>query len=556
MKNVRVSLRRGLIAAVSLVSLAAATPAIVVWAADTAPAADEPTSVRLSPSQFRQTIADVFGTGIVISGRFEPEVREQGLLAVGARKASITDMGLERYDELARNIAAQVVDERNRVTLIPCKPKSATAADDACARTFLASAGKLLYRRSLNDGELAALVKVAGDSANGLKDFYAGVGTSVANMLVSPNFLFRYKFVEADADNAGKFRLDSFSKAQALSYLLWNSTPDAMLIDAAESGKLHTKAGLQFQVDRMLSSPRVEGGIRAFFSDMLGFSDFEVLSKDPMFFPRYTIRVKEESQEQTLRTIVDHIVKRQGDYRDLFTTPNTFLTRALASLYAVPLVETTDNGQPMRWIPYTYPEGDPRAGILAHASFVALHSPAGRTSPTGRGKALRENILCQAVPAPPGNVDFSAVEQASRELSTARERLAAHATQPMCAGCHKITDPMGLALENFDSSGGYRTTENGAQIDTNVEVSGVKISGAAGLAKAIHGDPAAVSCVAKRIFAFGAGRLPLATDVEWNRIEKAFASSKYNVLSLMREIALSDLFYRPQNIQLASASGK
>ncbi len=144
---------------------------------------------------------------------------------------------------------------------------------------------------------------------------------------------------------------------------------------------------------------------------MLGYSDFDTVAKDPSFFPRYTLPVKDESQEQTLRTIVDHLVTRHGDYRDLFTTPHTFLTRALAVLYEVPLVDPSDNGQPQRWIPYTYPPGDPRAGLLSEASFTALFSPSGRTSPTGRGKALREYVLCERVPPPPGNVSFKFVEE-------------------------------------------------------------------------------------------------------------------------------------------------
>jgi hypothetical protein len=208
----------------------------------------------------------------------------------------------------------------------------------------------------------------------------------------------------------------------------------------------------------------------------------------------------------------------------------------------------------MRWIPYQYPEGDPRIGILTHASFVALHSPAGRTSPTGRGKALREAILCQVVPPPPGNVDFSVVEQSTQTLKTARERLQAHASEPMCAGCHKITDPMGLALENFDSAGGYRTTENGAPIDTKVEINAVQVVGARGLAQKIHDDPATTSCVARRVFAFATGRVPDAKDPAWVEIEQKFANSKYNVLALMREIAVSGLFYRAPSTQFAAAS--
>jgi len=285
----------------------------------------------------------------------------------------------------------------------------------------------------------------------------------------------------------------------------------------------------------------------------LDFSDFETLSKDPSFFPRFTARVKDDAQEQTLRTIVDHLITRQGDYRDLFTTPHTYLTRSLATLYGVPLVEKTDNGQPMHWQQYSYDEGDPRAGLLAQVSFVALHSPAGRTSPTGRGKALRELILCQIVPAPPANVDFSQVETASASLKTARERLTAHATEAMCTGCHKITDPMGLALENFDSAGGYRTMENGVAIDTSGELNGVKFVGAAALARTLRDQPAVTSCVAKRAFAFGAGHLPNARDEDWKKIEKSFADSKYNFPKLLREIALSDVLYTVPSSNVATA---
>jgi hypothetical protein len=213
-------------------------------------------------------------------------------------------------------------------------------------------------------------------------------------------------------------------------------------------------------------------------------------------------------------------------------------------LYGVPLVEATDNAQPMHWLPYTYPDGDPRAGLLAQASFVALNSPAGRTSPTVRGKALRLNFLCQTVPPPPANVDFTFLQDTTNpKYRTVRDRLTAHRSNPICAGCHRLTDPVGLALENFDSSGAFRTTENGAPIDTSGEWNGVKFSGPVGLAKALHDDPGITSCVAKKTFAFSAGYMPPTNDPQWTAIQKEFADSHYNFLRLLREIALSDLLY-------------
>jgi hypothetical protein len=307
----------------------------------------------------------------------------------------------------------------------------------------------------------------------------------------------------------------------------------------------------------MITSPEIASGVRAFFSDMLGLDQFDILSKDAKFFPRFTPDAKRDAPEQTLRTIVDHVVNRQGDYRDLFTTRRTFLTRALAALYGVPLVETTDNARPMRWLPYTYPEGDPRAGILSQAGFVALHSGAGRTSPTDRGKNFRLNILCQAVPPPPPDIDFTLIQDISNpKFKTVRDRLEAHRTNPTCAGCHRLMDPMGLAFENFDSSGGFRTTENGAPIDTNGEWNGVKFSGPVELTKALHDDPAVTACVARKVFAFASGTMPPTNTAPWKDVQAKFASSNYNFLRLMREVAASDLLYAAPETRVSALERK
>ena len=519
-------------------------------------AGNEPAAIRLSPGQYRQTIADVFGASIRITGRFEPETRSEGLLAIGARRANITDSGLQRYDELARGIAQQVVDEKHRDLLISCKPQSTKAADNNCARQFFTQAGRMLYRRPLTASELDGQVKSAATAAGILNSFYGGLEVSLAEMLIAPEFLFRrFNNFERDPAASGRDRLTAYGRAAELSYFLWNTTPDEQLLRAAESGEILTRAGLEKQVNRLIASPRLENGLRAFFADMLEFSNFETVSKDPTFFPNYTQSAKLDSQEQTLRTIVDHVMIRQGDYRDLFTTPNTFLTRSLAALYGVPLVDKTDNGQPQRWIPYTYPENDPRVGLLTHASFLALHSPSGRSSPTLRGKGLREVLLCQVVPPPPGNVDFTVVQDTTSQVHrTARSRVRAHATEPQCAGCHRITDPIGLALENFDAAGAFRTTENGEVIDASGEINRTKFENPQGLARAIRNDPAATSCVAKRAYAFGAGRTPLPSEPEWTALQKKFAESNYNVVELFRQIALSEVLYTAPLSSVVSVS--
>jgi hypothetical protein len=504
--------------------------------------------------EYVRTIADVFGADILVKGRFEPEQRVSGLLAVGDYAARMSNDGLEHYEDLARSIAAQVVDPTRRHTLFSCVPRNPHHSDDACAGTFLAATGRYLFRRPLEERELAARVKTANIIADQEGDFYAGIAVALTDMLVSPAFLYHLNQAEPDPAHPGQYRLDSYSRAALLSSYLWGTAPDNELLRSAATGELLTATGLARQVNRMISSPKVEGGVRSFFWDMLGFEQFDGLTKDPQFFPSTTTTVIAEAPEQTLRTIVDLLVRHHGDYRDLFTTRATFLTRSLATVYGVPLQDGADIGQPDRWVPYTYAEGDPRAGILSQLSFVGLHSPAGRSSPTDRGKALRELILCEKVPPPPANVDFKFVTDTTNPvLRTTRDRLTAHRTNPVCAGCHKLTDPLGLALENFDGGGAFRTEENGVTIDTSGELGGRSFQGPRGLADAIRDDPALTSCVARRSFAYAAGRAPSADGPQWQKIAAGFQESGYNVVTLMRQVALSPLLYAVPSSELNSA---
>ena len=321
--------------------------------------------------------------------------------------------------------------------------------------------------------------------------------------------------------------------------------------------------GVAKQVDRLLASPRLEDGARAYFADMLGFDGFDNLAKDPAIYPKYSFGLATDAQEQTLRTITDHLLTRNGDYRDLFTTRDMFLSRSLGAVYGIPVDKDAPGATPDGWQPYTFPQGDPRSGILMQISFLALHSHPGRTSPTLRGKALRETILCQKVPDPPGNVNFNLVQDTKNPLyKTVRQRLEAHRTQATCAGCHKMMDPIGLSLENFDSIGTYRAGENGSSIDATGEIDGVKFSAADGLGKAVHDHPATAACLVNRMYAYAVGRTPTKSENEWLRADlmPSFAADGYRLKPpLMRDIATSDVFFRvvadPRDRNHADAAG-
>ena len=518
-------------------------------------AAAPPIARRLTSDQYRRVIADVFGPTIKVEGRFEPGLREQGLFALGTGRVGVTATGMEQFDAMAHGIAQQVAGSAHRRTLVPCTPALDTAPDDACAAQFFARTGAVLYRRPLSQNELRQAVAVAHAASTILKSFYDGLEMSLAGMLESPQFLFRAELGEPDSAHPGAYRLDAYSKASQLSFFLWNSAPDAQLTAAAASGRLQTQSGLDLEVDRMLTSPRLEAGVRAFFVDMLQFDLFDTLAKDAKIYPKWTFKVSQDAQEQTLRTIVDLLLTQHGDYRDLFTTRSTFLTATLASIYRVPIPQ---NAAP--WQPYEFPAGDPRAaGILAQASFVALHSHEGSSSPTLRGKALRELLLCEPVPAPPGNVNLTGAQDTHNpHYKTMRERLTAHRTEPTCAGCHKLMDPIGLALENFDSDGEYRLSENGTALDTSGELDGIPFKDAAGLGRAMHDNPATGACLVRRLYSYATGRAPARHDLPWIRyLERSFVADGYRLPELMRRIATSENLYRvgPPATELVAHAG-
>ncbi|MEE8308548.1 MAG: DUF1592 domain-containing protein, partial [Gammaproteobacteria bacterium] len=347
-------------------------------------------------------------------------------------------------------------------------------------------------------------------------------------------------------------RLDGYSKATRLSFLLWNTTPDARLLDAAEAQVLDTTEGLEAQFARMMVSPRVEDGIRAFFSDMLEFERFETMEKDPIIYPAFGLQVADDAKEQTLRTITHLLLNEGADYRDLFTSRQTFMSGALGLIYRVPV----DN--PSGWVAHEFPEDKPWAGIHTHLSFQALFSHPGKSSPTLRGKAVREQLLCQKVPEPPGDVDFTDFNNDAHAVNkTARQRLHAHNAEPSCAGCHKIMDPIGLAMEQFDGAGQFRSLENDTVIDPSGELDGIAFNDAASLGQAIHDNPAAPACVANRLYAYATGRPPESSERKWmGFLENQFARKNYRVAELLRQIVLSDAFYRvtPPEVQSASAS--
>jgi hypothetical protein len=505
---------------------------------------------RITETQYRHIIADIFGTEVKINARFEPEKREEGLLAIGNARLSLTSSGFEQYFALASSISDQVLSDKRRAVFVPCKPANPAQADDTCARQFIERYGERLFRRPLTESETLARLKTASTGAKQSGDFYTGLKLALTSLLVAPDFLFRVETAEPDPANRWQYRLDGYTKAARLSFLVWDSAPDQELLAAARNGAIHTEAGLNQQLTRLISSPRFEDGVRAFFADMLQLDGFENLVKDPAIYPKFNQAVSDSAREQTLRTIIDLLVNKKRDYRDLFTSNETFINRPLASVYKVPYASSGE------WAPYTFPQSSERSGILTQVSFLSLFAHPGTSSPTRRGIKMLEIFLGEPTPDPPADVDFSKVQDSSK--GTLRGRLLDHMNNIGCAGCHRRTDPPGLALEHFDGLGQLRTMENGTRIDVSSEFNGVKFEGAQGLGKFLRDDPAVAASLVRNVYAYGVGRKPDEQDEAYLASQvKGFAGNGYRLPELMAQIASSPEFFKvrfPNGVQRASST--
>jgi hypothetical protein len=373
-----------------------------VWAAGS----DEVVRLRrLSEQEYRNSIADIFGGDIAVQGMFEPQIRINGLVATSTSVLSVTPAGFESFSKMADSIAIQVTDAAHRGRVVSCAPKSANAPDDACAAEFFSRYGRMLFRRPLTASERQARVNLAHTMTRASGDFYGGLRYGLAQMLQSPNFLFRKELAIQTGGKA--LSLEPYSRAARLSYLMWDTTPDDELLQAAEAGELNKAAGLDRQVDRLLASPRLEAGMRAFFADMLELDTFDTVSKDSLLFPKWSAAMASSAREETLRDAIQLALRENGDLRDLMTTRKTFLNRSLAAIYDV---DFSFDGE---WMPHEFAPDSGRSGIVTQVSMLSMFSHPGQSSPTKRGVALMDIFLCEPTPTPPANVDFSVINDTS-----------------------------------------------------------------------------------------------------------------------------------------------
>ncbi len=489
--------------------------------------------LRLTQVQFETVLLDLFGDAVVIPPVLLADLESSGFTAIGASEVTLSPRTIEDLERATRDLAKQALSPELRADFIECEP--ASTRDDACAQQFITDFGRRAWRRALTDDERDRLVALAGDAASTLGDFYKGLEYALAALLQSPHFLFRREVSLVEV-REGVFALDDFALASRLSFFLWNTAPDEELLAAAEAGELTDPDKLEAQVDRLLASPRARTGILNFFRDLYGLDELKKLSKDPTVFPAMSADLGPSALGETERLIEHLVFTENADFRQLLTTNLTFVDRRLAALYGV-TAPTRDGYAPVR-----LPPGDRRRGLLGQVGFLALASHPVSTSPTLRGKFIKEKLLCSKIPAPPADVDTS-IPEPSGDAVTLRDRIAEHLTNPTCAGCHELTDPLGLGLENFDGIGVRRTRENGATIDASGEFEGKSFTDAWDLAPLIAESDRFAPCLVQNLIQYGTGRVvddPQKPAIE--ALTNVFAKEKFRVLGLIRAFTLSDAF--------------
>jgi hypothetical protein len=347
--------------------------------------------------------------------------------------------------------AAGTADTASRRRIFVCRPTS--VSELRCAKTILSTLARRAYRRPVADADLQGLLSsYAEGRAEG--GFEAGIELAIRRLLVSPEFLFRTQAVPPRVAPDTNYRIPDLELASRLSFFLWSSVPDEELLDVAARGRLRDPAVLERQVRRLLADPRSQALVENFVGQWLQLRNIRALGPDPFKDPDF-----DESLRQALRgeteLFFESIMREDRSVVELLSANYTFLNERLAKHYGIPHVY----GSHFRRV--TLPEGSVRGGLLGQGSILAVTSHANRTSPPVRGKWILENILGTPPPAPPPNVPVLEEKKDAGQALTMRERIAEHRTNPTCASCHVIMDPLGLALENFDHAGRWRTVEEG-----------------------------------------------------------------------------------------------
>jgi len=442
-----------------------------------------------------------------------------------------------------------ISDTASRRQIFSCRPTSA-ADETVCAGKIVRKLATQAFRGNVAERDIASLMKFYADGRKE-GDFEYAIGGAIEAILASPQFLFRLESTPtllragqtgapgaAAATGWKPYRLSDTELASRLSYFIWGAAPDAELSKLASQGRLSAPGVYAKQVARLVADPRSEALSTRFARQWLRLGDVEGVLPDAVAYP-YFDRTLGDAFIKESELFFDSLVREDRSVMDLLTADYSFVNERIARHYGIPNVA----GNAFRRV--TLPAE--RRGILTHGSVLVLTSVADRTSPVMRGKYVMEVMMGSPPPAPPPNVP--ALEETKGEVSgkvlTVRERMEEHRKNPQCTSCHRVIDPLGLALENFDVTGKFRIKDNGMPVDPNGTLyDGTPMAGAAGLRAALlkHQDVFLLSFT-ENLLTYALGRRIEAPDM-WavRRLVRDAAKRDYKMSAFVQAVADSPLF--------------
>jgi hypothetical protein len=424
---------------------------------------------------------------------------------------------------------APPIDDTRRTAILICEQ----LADAGCQRSILESFVKRAWRRPPASSEIDALLATVQVAIGQGDDAETGIGLALRQVLVSPHFIFRVE-IDPDPTSMTPHPLTDWELASRLSYFLWSTMPDADLFAAAEAGRLQDPAELERQVARMLDDPKSVAMVDNFAGQWLFTRALGDQDPDYQLFPDYDDELEEAMREETrryFRAFLDEDIPM-----DQFLTADfTFVNDRLATHYQMPLPGSTE-------LVRVSLEGTPRRGFLTQGSFLRVTSNPKRTSPVKRGKWVLDNLLCTP-PAPPPP-DVPPLPDEEIPTGSIREQLEAHRSNPICASCHRVMDPIGFGLDNFDAVGAYRTEDSGFTIDASGTLfEDQSFTNAAELAAVIGANPGVYRCIVEKLYTY-TGRSPYRIEATEHIDELAgdFAEGGYQLRDLIVKMVTSPSF--------------
>lgn len=495
---------------------------------------------RLTRIEYDYVVTDLLGSGVTIGRTFPADDGTIGF-EVGV---SVSDALARDYLDAGESLAASATED-----LAALHPALRCAADtlptgtaaDACAADFIAAFGRQAFRRPLTDEERAEYLTLFRTGLE-LEDFRTGIFLVVDAFLVSPNFLYRMEPAPAGAGTDDVVPVEGYALASRLSFFLWRSMPDDVLLDAAEAGELRTAEDVEAQARRMMDDPRFSRSHDDFFRQWLGLDRLATLTKDETIYPAWSDGLRDSLRASLEAQLAEAM--ETGSLDELVRGGFAFVDETSAAHFGVTIPA---GATPERDGLYRVElDASERAGLFTHPALLAMLGKSNQSDPIHRGVFVRTRVLCENLPPPPGDVDITPPDLMPG--LTTRERFDQHRNEPRCAGCHRLIDPIGFGFEGYDGIGRFRSMEEGLAIDASgmVENGGDvhgAFDGAIELSERLAESETFHECVARQVFRFTAGRVETRNDTcSTEPLFDRFAESGYDLRELMVAITQTDAF--------------